>query len=128
MNRQKLEKNIIKSYKVQAEYPWIKSPTFAVFRHQENKKWFAVVMTIEKSKLGFKQEGKIDVINLKCDPNLLPSMLEQEGVFPAYHMSKRHWLTIIIEEIAEDLLNFLLALSYDLTSKPKKVNKQKTHR
>jgi len=121
MNRQELEKYILDTYDVSPEYPWIKYPFFSVFRHDSNKKWFAVIMTIDKSKLGIKEDGQIDVVNLKCDANIVPSMCEQDGIFPAYHMNKEHWITVALDGSAsENNLKFLLALSYDLTDKKKK--------
>ena len=121
MNRQELEKYILDTYGVSPEYPWIKYPFFSVFRHESNQKWFAVIMTIDKSKLGINEDGQIDVVNLKCDANIVPSMWEQQGIFPAYHMNKEHWLTVALDGTAtENNLKFLLALSYDLTDKKKK--------
>ena len=121
MNRQELEKYIFDNYGVKPEYPWIKYPTFAVFRHESNNKWFAVIMTIDKRKIGLKSDGQIDVVNLKCDANIVPSMWEQEGIFPAYHMNKEHWLTVALDGSAnESNLKFLLALSFDLTDKKKR--------
>ena len=121
MNRQELEKYILDTYGVSPEYPWIKYPTFAVFRHESNKKWFAVIMTIDKGKLGINEDGQIDVVNLKCDANIVPSMCEQKGIFPAYHMNKEHWLTVALDGSTNDnKLKFLLALSYDLTYKKKR--------
>jgi len=121
MNRKELEEHILDTYGVSPEYPWLSAPTFAVFRHDNNKKWFAVIMTIDKSKLGINKDGQIDVVNLKCDANIVPSMWEQKGIFPAYHMNKEHWLTVALDCSATDNnLKFLLALSYDLTDKMKK--------
>lgn len=121
MNRQELEKYILNTYGVSPEYPWIKYPFFSIFRHASNKKWFAVIMPIDKSKLGINEDGQIDVVNLKCDANIVPSMWEQQGVFPAYHMNKEHWLTVTLDgSITENNLKFLLSLSYDLTDKKKK--------
>ena len=121
MNRQELEKYIFDTYGVGPEYPWIKYPFFSVFRHASNNKWFAVIMTIDKSKLGINEDGQIDVVNLKCDANIVPSMWQQEGIFPAYHMNKEHWLTVALDGSTNDNnLKFLLALSCDLTDKKKK--------
>ena len=121
MNRQEFEKYILDTYGVSPEYPWIKYPFFSVFRHDSNNKWFAVIMTIDKRKLGINEDGQIDVVNLKCDANIIPSMWEQQGIFPAYHMNKEHWLTVAFDGITNDNnLKFLLALSYDLTNKKKK--------
>ena len=121
MNRQELGKYISDKYGVKAEYPWIKYPTFAVFRHADNQKWFAVIMTIDKQKLGVGGDGKIDVVNLKCSADIVPTMWECEGIFPAYHMNKEHWITVALDSGAgRENLEFLLALSYNLTKKRSK--------
>lgn len=118
MNKKKLQEFIFKLYGVKPEYPWVKYPTFAVFRHEDNKKWFAVIMTVEKKKLGINQEGVTDVVNLKCAVELISSMRNQKGIFPAYHMNKEHWLTVSLDgSVNEETLKFLLALSFELTDK-----------
>ena len=120
MNRRELEEYILDTYGVKPEYPWSKYPTFAVFRHESNQKWFAVIMTIDKLKLGIKEEGQIDVVNLKCEPNLTVSMWKSSGIYPAYHMNKEHWITVALDgSVSKDNLKFLLALSFDLTNKRK---------
>ena len=72
MYRKVLEKYILDTYGVSPEYPWTKYPLFSVFRHKSNNKWFAVIMTIDKCKLGINEDGQIDVVNLKCDANIVP--------------------------------------------------------
>lgn len=124
MNRKELESYIVDKYSIEPEYPWVKMPTFAVFRHSNNKKWFAVVMTITKDKLGFDSMENIDVVNLKCDQLLMGSVLNEQGIFPAYHMSKTHWISVALDGSAqEDKVKWLLDLSYDLTNK--KIKKKK---
>jgi predicted DNA-binding protein (MmcQ/YjbR family) len=124
MNRQKLEQLITEKYSIEPDYPWQSAPTFAVFRHSNNKKWFAVVMTITKDKLGFDSRENIDVVNLKCDQLLMGSVLNEQGIFPAYHMSKTHWISVALDGSAqEDKVKWLLDLSYDLTNK--KIKKKK---
>lgn len=121
MNRAELENYIRKTYGVTVEYPWKNDDEDGVFRHKENRKWFALVMRIHKSKLGIKEDGKIDVVNLKCAENILPSMWEVQGIFPAYHMNKSHWITVALDgSVSEENIKFLLALSYDLTDKKRK--------
>ena len=123
MNRQKLEKYIVDTYGARPEYPWAKYPTFAVFRHGENRKWFAVIMTIDKSKIGLREDGKIDVVNLKCGPDLSASLQEQQGIYPAYHMNKEHWITAALDgSILAESLKLLLAISFDLTDNKNKQN------
>ena len=124
MNRKELESYIVDKYSVEPEYPWQSAPSFAVFRHSNNKQWFAVIMTITKDKLGFDSTENIDIVNLKCDQLLMGSVLNEQGIFPAYHMSKTHWISVALDgSVQEDKVKWLLDLSYDLTNK--KIKKKK---
>ncbi len=116
MNREALLNFITEKYGVLPEYPWASAPSFAVYRHENNKKWFAVVMTITKDKLGFDSTENIDIVNLKCDP--LMSVTTETGIFPAYHMSKTHWISVSLDgSVDEDKIKWLLNLSFELTGK-----------
>lgn len=118
MTREKVQKYIYEKYNILPEYPWFKYPKYAVFRHQNNKKWFAVVMDLEKGKLGIDGEGKLDVLNVKSDTFLIGSLLGEKGFFPGYHMNKNHWITIALDgSVEEDKIKGLLDLSFDLTNK-----------
>lgn len=102
---------------VEPEYPWEDHPKFAVFRHRGNRKWFALVMDLPRSKLELDGGGMIDVVNLKCDPVLIGSLLTEPGIYPAYHMNKTHWLSAALDgSLPADRLEFLLNRSYDLTA------------
>ncbi len=126
MNREALDKHIKETYKVGAEFPWLSAPSFAVYRHQSNNKWFAVIMEIPKAKLGLEEEGSINVVNLKCDPLLIGSLILDKGIYPAYHMSKTHWLTVCLDDtVEEEKIRWLLNLSFELTDKKKKDNVHK---
>jgi len=116
MDRAVFQAYIEKNYGVTGECLWEKYPSFTAFRHGGNRKWFAVVMEIPKSKLILGESGTIPVVNLKCDTRLIGSFREETGIFPAYHMSKAHWLTVALDgSVPEDKLLFLLEMSYDLT-------------
>jgi len=81
-------------------------------------------VAVDKSKLGISEDGQIDVVNLKCNANMLPSMWEEQGVFPAYHMSNEHWLTVALDgSVNDNNLKFLLEQRYDLTNKRNKNNR-----
>ena len=92
MNRKGLEEYIQNNYSAEPDYPWIKYPNYVVFRHQNNKKWFALIMDVSKNKLGLQEDNILDVVNFKCSPILLGSLLDEKGFFPAYHMSKANCL------------------------------------
>ncbi len=117
MNRQQLINHINEVYGIEEEYPWVSAPRYAVFRHANNRKWFAVIMDIEKSKLGLCSDEIIDVVNLKCDPALIGSVRNENGIFPAYHMNKSHWISVSLDGSTDDeTVRWLLALSFDMTS------------
>ena len=52
MDRKGLEQLIFDTYSVEPDYPWMDTPESAVFRHAANRKWFALVTTVPRSKLG----------------------------------------------------------------------------
>ena len=115
MDKTYLQIYIEETFGVAAEHPFAKDPATCVFRHVSNRKWFAVIMEIPKAKLGL-GEGSMAVVNVKCDTRLIGSFRAEKGIYPAYHMSKAHWLTLALDgTAAEDTIRFLLDMSYDLT-------------
>ena len=107
---------ISQQYDRPLEYLWNRSPDSGVFRHQENLKWFGVLMKIDWSKLDARQEGKIEVLNLKLDQ--VSQLLEETPFYPAYHMNKKYWISIPLDERVEDNYLFeLVAKSWTLTKK-----------
>ena len=128
MNRSQFEIYITDNYGVLPESPWVKTPEFRVFRHEKNKKWFALTMNIPYSKLGLNKEGTADVVNLKCDPIMAGTVKDGQTVFSAYHMNKEKWITVLLDGSADrETLLILLAISFDLTGvnlgKAKRVKK-----
>lgn len=116
MNRTVLQTYIEETYGVTGECLWAKHPSYMVFRHSTNRKWFAAILEIPKEKLGLSDSGTIQVVDVKCDTRMIGSFREEPGIFPAYHMSKAHWLTVALDgSAADDTIRFLLDMSYDLT-------------
>lgn len=117
MNRTETEKYITDTYGAEIEFPWLKYPEYAVFRHDDNKKWFALVMTVSASKLGFAEDVRINILNLKCDPAAVGSLRMKPGVYPAYHMNKANWITVALDgTVSGDEIKMLLDMSFRLTS------------
>lgn len=122
MTRQEFETYILKTYGVEADYPW-QDKSNAVFRHNAGKKWFALVMNIPVSRLGKRSDEIAAVVNLKCAPLLISSFLKDKGIYPAYHMNKAHWISVLLKEVDSDELKALLDMSYTLTmAKVKRAN------
>ena len=82
MTRQELFTWIRQQYGTEPEYPW--HDWNAVLRHNDNNKWYGVVLEVSADKLGLSEAGIIDVLNVKCDPLLIGSLRGQNGYFPAY--------------------------------------------
>lgn len=98
------------------EYLWQKTPDTAVFRHSENKKWYAIIMDIPKRKLGIDSDEFVDIINVKCDPVLIDSLIKNKGYFRAYHMNKTKWISVLLDgTVALDEIISMINLSYELT-------------
>ena len=77
-------------------YPWKDDNESAVFRSSSNGKWVAIMMKIPLSRLGFSGEKMGYVVNLKHDEERIPLIVDHTHIFPAWHMSKRHWITVVI--------------------------------
>lgn len=118
MTRPELMTWLEATYSTAGEPLFARYPSFRVFRHRENPKWFAVIMDIPKKNLGLPGNGEISVVNLKCDTRLIGSFREETGIFPGWHMNKAHWLTVVLDgTVPEDKLKFLVDMSYELTKK-----------
>lgn len=77
------------------EYLWEKFPDNGIVRRKDNKKWYLVILTVKKCKLGFNSDENIEVINLKADN--VNELIQQPNIYPAYHMNKKYWITIILD-------------------------------
>ena len=122
VTRQELFTWIHQQYGTEPEYPW--HDRNAVLRHNDNNKWYGVVLEVSADKLGLPEAGIVDVLNVKSDPLLIGSLRGQDGYFPAYHMNKEKWLSIQLgKSELDDAIKDLLSLSYELTA-PKKRSKK----
>ena len=124
MKRSELEAFILETYPADADYPWLKYQNYEVFRHCDNRKWFAIIMDVPKNKLGLQDEERMEVVNFKCDPILIGSLRKEPGFFPAYHMCKDSWITVALDgSVTDDKIKILLDMSYQATAP--KVRKRK---
>ena len=115
MDRQDVFKWCRDQYGTEPDYPW--NDWNAVLRHADNNKWYGVLIEVDQSKLGISGNGKVDVLNLKCDPAIVGSLRMQPGFYPAYHMNKENWISVLLDGPVSDAeIKELLALSYQMTS------------
>ena len=107
---------IKEKYDVEPAFLWEKFPDTAAFRHWKTLKWFGVMMTVQKKKLGIDAEGKVEALVIKCDPILIGTLINGKGYLPAYHMNKEHWITVLLDgSVPESEICDLIDLSYSLT-------------
>ena len=115
-------------YSVAPDFPWGTDPydTAGVFRHTDTQKWFALLMSIKTSALLKNGDSTpIDVLNLKIDPNDAEALHQRAGVYPAYHMNHRHWITAVLNDTLEDTeVMELIDQSYKLTQTKTRTRKE----
>ena len=100
----------------QLEYLWEKSPDTAVLRHDDNQKWYAVLMKTSWEKLDKAREGHVEVVNLKHDQ--VANLLLEKGIYPAFHMNKRYWISLPLDDtLSDEQIVKLFERSWFLTSK-----------
>ena len=103
-------------YGNQLEYLWEKSPDTAVLRHEGNQKWYAILMRIPWDKLGKGRDGQVEAVNLKHDQ--VADLLSHKGIYPAFHMNKRYWISLVLDDsLSDDEVLDLLEISWNLTLK-----------
>ena len=114
VDRKEILEYVKKQYGTIPEYLWSSSPDSAVLRHQ-NGKWYAVIMNVERSKLGLDGDGTVEIIDVKCDPEMTGMIIQTYGFLPGYHMNKQHWITILLDgTVGESKILDFLDMSYDL--------------
>ena len=101
---QKISKYIINKYNDEPEFLWKNFPTYAVFRNKKNNKWYALFGTVAKNKVDINSNSTeiVEIINLKINKNDLKNQLNTKGIYEAYHMNKKNWVTIIFDETLKD--------------------------
>ena len=103
-------------YGNQLEYLWDKSPDTAVLRHEGNQKWYAVLMKISWDKLEKGKEGQVEAVNLKHDK--VADLLSHKGIYPAFHMNKRYWISVALDDtLSDEEVLELMGKSWNLTLK-----------
>ena len=103
------------AFGVSPDYPFEGDSVTAVLRHADNRKWFAIVMRVPGRKFGLDGDGTVDVVNLKLPVELFGSFGEADGVYPAYHMNKLHWASVLLPLASDDTIGFLTGVSFRLT-------------
>ena len=122
MERQQIFDYVKEKYGTMPEYLWARYPSYAVLRHQDNEKWYGIVMDVTKDKIGLLGTDIVDILDVKCEPMMIDLLRQSPGFLPGYHMNKTNWLSILLNEtVPDEQILELLDMSFQLTANKKKL-------
>ncbi len=124
MTKQSFLEYCLNIYGTAPDYPFDEDFETAVLRHADNRKWYAIVMKVSRRKFGIDSDEVIDVVNLKLPTEMFGSFGAADGVYPAYHMNKLHWISVLLLDAPEDVIQLLVNVSFEAT-KNKRTGKNK---
>ena len=82
-------------------------------------------MRVSRHKFGLDSDEVIDVVNLKLPTEMFGSFGAADGVYPAYHMNKLHWISVVLPDVPDDVVQFLVNVSFEATKSKTNLNKHK---
>ena len=80
-------------------------------------------MKVSRRKFGSNSDEVVDVVNMKLPTEMFGSFGAADGVYPAYHMNKLHWISVLLPDAPEDVVQFLVNVSFEATKSLKKKSK-----
>ena len=125
MTKQEYLNMCLSTYGTSPDYPFDEDFETAVLRHTDNRKWYAIVMRVSRRKFGMNSDEIVDVVNLKLPTEMFGSFGAADGVYPAYHMNKLHWISVLLPDAPEDVVSFLTNASFEATKSKIKQRKIK---
>ena len=100
------------------DYPWPDDAPYSFVFRCPNEKWFALVMRIKYRQLGLTGDENVWVVNMKTDQDSIPNLVDRKSIFPAWHMNKKHWITILLTAVTDfEKLCELTEKSYELVTR-----------
>ena len=100
------------------EFLWEKFTDNAIWRRRDNQKWYGLILTIPRSKLGLNSDEVVEIIDLRLKPEQMSQTVDNKKYFPGWHMSKKSWYTIILDgSVPCDEIFRRIDESYDLAFK-----------
>lgn len=98
----RIYKKIQEEFHTEPEFLWEKYPRYAVFRDYDTHKWYAIFMNIKSNQLYVSNEEEIEILNVKVSKDEIGNLLKKDGIYPAYHMNKRNWISILLNDTLKD--------------------------
>ena len=93
-------------YNDELEFLWEKFDNNAIVRRKDNRKWYALFGIIELNKLGIDSNKEVEILNIR---NNKENIIDNETIFLGYHMNKKNWISIILNNniSTKDIINLL---------------------
>ncbi len=121
----RINHKIYEAYGDQPFFEWDSYPDFGVFKNKDTKKWYALIMNISRKKLEENSDEMVDVLNVKLDSDKIGKLITEKGFFPAYHMNKKYWITIVLDDtISDDEVFSYIEESYQYTIGRKMISQE----
>ena len=103
--KQRLTKDLLlcakEKYEEDCEYLWERYPDCGVLRRAENRKWYAVIMTVAGNKVGLSTDNIVEIVDLRAQAEVVNTLSNKRGFAPAWHMNKKNWLTVLLDGSVE---------------------------
>ena len=113
-------KYIREKYNDELEYLWDMFPKYAVWRRKDSRKWYGILLTVSMDKLGMESHEIIEILDLRIKPEELEEILDERRYFFGYHMNKKNWLTICLNNsVPLEEICRRIDVSYNLATKKK---------
>ena len=96
--------------------PFKKHPDILAFVNEKNK-WYALMSNVEYNKLNKTSNiiTKVKILNVKYPTDNISDIIDNQNIFPAYHMNKKHWISIVLDKnIKLKTIKELIDISYSL--------------
>ena len=74
------------------------------FMVEDKGKWYGLMMQVPLRKLGVASKADALILNVKIHPEDKERLIAHDGIFEAYHMNKKHWISIALNVCTDDAL------------------------
>lgn len=117
---ERLVEHVKATYGLAPAHPFKRHPEIIGFKVPTVDKLFGIFLPVDYCRLD-KTSSRTDqvlVLNLKGQPDQILGRIDNCRYFPAYHMNKKHWFSLLLDAQTDwDQLTSLLAESYRLVKK-----------
>lgn len=112
-----LIKYVATQYGRDLEFLWPRTPDNAIWRRGDNQKWFGIILTVKKSKIEPGDDTPVEILDIRCAPDMLDFVVDNKKIFPGWHMNKRHWITVVLDgRMPTAQIESLLDISYTIAA------------